>query len=792
MRFIIFLLVALSACIWSSNSRVALSAQKSTKPQVTSPAPRPKSKVAPSPSPTPRDPGKELAATVVISEPQLRADALRAFIKDFPTAAEVTRAKELLVSAIGELADTKLGSGEPEVAVELFKTAVKDAPKPSSEDLYSKVLLKFPLNLFARNQRAAAFDVAALIEENAGQDAKKLIGLATFFLQIEYGTEAIRLAEKAKVSAPELSLVHQTLGIATRLNFMPEKSIEAYRKAIELDPQSNTSRRSLADLLRASGNADEAERISRDLLDKTPDDRSARSILVLSLFDLGKTKEAESELQKALESNPDDARLLTSVSLWYSKKGDSVTALDYARKGQRANPAFIWAYIAEARALIQQKKPLEAEKSLLLGKRNGTFATLEYEIAKARFEAGLFREAAETLAQTFQLKEGVFSTYLGNRILADGKTIAELIKLEAQILAFEPDFEIESTTSASIEGLLGMLAAFDTDGKSDEKSALLSVERFVGGPDNMRTHRQLFAASRLLFNKLGVKRAIELSREAVSGIDSSLEVAAPSAAVMADEIYDSRIDALAQGSVIVVPDIPRATLLSIMRGRLEELAGWGLMMTGETSKAVTRFRRGLTVLPEKSVWWRSTLWRLGEALEAEGNKEEALASYIKAFSTEIADNDRYLYIENLYIDIKGQSDGLESLIGKRPEGLPPIRVKEKPSLTGVGLAEDVFTEKTDTVANIPCASEKFPTYFEIPAGGMYSGFFDIPSNIEIGTVSLRPSRETEIEASVEPSSSVRGRVWFSLRSIARVASEMKIVLSLPCGKKESVVKIVLN
>ena len=44
-----------------------------------------------------------------------------------------------------------------------------------------------------------------------------------------------------------------------------------------------------------------------------------------------------------------------------------------------------------------QKKPLDAERTLLGARRYGNFPTLEYEIASARLMAGFYRDAAEEL-----------------------------------------------------------------------------------------------------------------------------------------------------------------------------------------------------------------------------------------------------------------------------------------------------------------------------------------------------------------------------------------------------------
>ena len=148
-----------------------------------------------------------------------RITALQKFIKDFPKSADITRARELIVSARAQLGEMQLQSGDAEKGVEFFKLAVKDAPQPLSEQLFADVILQFPTNLFFRGQRVAALEIAQMIEEKAAGDAKQLLGLATFYIAVENSANARRLAQKAIELAPEMPAAYQTLGIASRLGF---------------------------------------------------------------------------------------------------------------------------------------------------------------------------------------------------------------------------------------------------------------------------------------------------------------------------------------------------------------------------------------------------------------------------------------------------------------------------------------------------------------------------------------------------------------------------------------------
>lgn len=648
-----------------------------TQPVKPSPSPTPKPqapkppagkgpKTKPSPTPTPRDPKVEFDKAVAYADPEERLVAFQDYLAYFPDSPDTKRIKELMVSARAETAEKLLQEGDKENGVEMFKTAVHEAPAPASDDLFSKVILKVPAALFVREERTAAFEVAADAERLAGTNAKQLLGIATFYLSVQYGTEAIRIAKKAVEVSPELPLAYFTLGAATRLNFRLDESAAAYGKALELDPVSMSARKNLADLKRALGQPAEAAKLYAEILEKDAGDQGARSALALTLFDLGKREDAEAEMAKALEANPSDARLLSGAAFWYASKGDGAKAVELGQRSQTADPTFTWGYVAEARGLLLQNKPLEAEKVLLIARATANFPTLNYEIAAARYSAGLYREAVEILASSFEYKDGTVSTYLGNRVLADSDSIPDLLKLERKGAVLETNIKDDASTAAGLKGLLEFSAALAKTDKVDEARLLKGADAFIGGKDNMQTHRQLFVASRLLTNRVALAKAADYTKAAVSGLDASLDVPTPVAAVLADELYDTRVSALSRGEVVIVPQIDNQTLTSVMRGRIEELTGWSLLLQNDPAQAALRFRRGLTVLPEKSVWWRTSLWRLGNALEADNKPKEAIESYIKAYDKDNPDQEKYLYIEKLYGKTYGTLNGLPVRIGERP------------------------------------------------------------------------------------------------------------------------------
>ncbi len=610
---------------------------------------------------------EEFDKATKVAEPSARVAALQAFIKNFPASTEIPRAQAFIVTARAELGIIRLQAKDIKGGLEFYRLAISESPTPVPNEIFSKVLIGLPVSLYTLNERGAAFDIAKLIEEKVGANAAQILDLSRFYLNVEYGTEAIRLAQKAVELAPESAAAYQTLAAANRLNFRLEDAAAAYAKAAELEGESATSKLSLAEMKRALGKTDEAIALYRAILAKEPENKPAQAGLTLALLDAGKRAEAEAELKKALEADPQNARLMTGAAYWYAARGFNEQAIEYSRKAIVIEPRNVWSYIAQARALTAQGKPLEAEKILLMARQYSDFPTLDYELATVRLAAGLYREAAETLRRSFKVnKDGTVETYLGNRILADAGSFTELLSLERRVALFETTAAENEEAAKKLKALLDFNQKFEAKETTEDELAL-AAEQFAGGEDNMRLHRQLFAANRLLQKKMAFPKVLELMQAAISGVDSALNVASPSAAVLADEIYESRDYAIKQNLIVVVPEIPRPTLSAILRGRIEDTAGRALFQQNNIPQSIVRLKRALSVLPDKSAWSRASYWNLGEALQAEGKEKEALEAFIKSYNKDFPDANRRAFIETLYVKVNGSTDGLDDRVGVKPE-----------------------------------------------------------------------------------------------------------------------------
>lgn len=726
---------------------------------------------------TKTNPGNEKDAfekVVKTTNASERIVALQMFMENFPDSSEKIRALELLVSARAEVADEKLRLNETASGVELFKSAVSDAPKPMSDKLFTEIVLQIPTNLFFRGQTAAALEVARTIEDKAEGNAKQLLGLATYYLGTENASEAGRLADKAIVLEPNLPAAYQTLGLASRLNFQMDAAASAYVKALELDSNSTVSRRSLAEMQRSLENPNEAIALYREILAKDAGDASAQTGLILALFDADKKAEAESEMAKSLENNPNNLSLLVGASYWYAARGQGAKAIELAEKAVAVEPRYTWAHIAKARGLLHEKRPLEAERALLVARQYGNFPTLDYEIAAARMSAGFYREAADELKKSFLVKDGVIETKLGGRVSSKGKNFIELLGPERRASIFQP---LAADNTENAQKLKSLLEFFQKLNSSDASTAEIteSADEFIRGEDKMKLHRQLFVATRLLEKKIALPKVLELTKSAVGAVDSSLEVAAPAAAVLADELYESRKIAMMRGEVVIVPEIAKQTLSSILRGRIEEINGWTLFQEDKPAEAVVRLKRAVSVLPEKSAWWRSSLWKLGTALETDGKSKEALASYIKSYTNGEQSVAKRIVIESLYQKVNGSLEGLDGQIGANSAAA-------NNSLTNQ-------TDATKTVAQTTVKPAPTPEVKAVKTLPTPAPEIKLPTNIETETkVKTAPLPKNSVQPEtvspprVEITSTLKSETKIEEKPAETVANSEKTVKSAEAEK----------
>lgn len=597
---------------------------------------------------------EEIRSTADATE---RIEKLKKFIGDFPKSELRTKAVEMLVVSHVEAGEAAFRGGASLSGAEHFQAAAKAFEPSISDKMFDDLIVKLPFNLFFRNERGAALETAKIIEQKTWDNAPRLLALANFYLATETDAEAKRLANRAAEIAPESAAAQMTLGMAHRIAFHLEAASQSYGRALELDPTNTAAKRNLADAWRGLGQNEDALKLYRELLEANSADEAARNGLILTLFNTGQKDEAERELAAALESNPKNLVLQTAAAYWYATSGDGKRAVELAQKAVETEPRYVWGQIALARGLLLERRPIEAERALLTARQHGNFPTLDYELANVHLAAGLYDEAADDLRRAFVLKNGKLETRLAGRADAQADNFIDLISRERRASIFQPKTASSETEAAKLKELLALSNALADN--ADETALTKSAVDFSAGADEMIVHRQLYAARKLLSKKIALPQVLDLTRSATEGLEKSLEVPSASAAVFAEELYEPRRLAITRGTIINIPDVPRETLRQIMRGRVEELAGWTLFQQDKPAEAVVRLRRAVAVLPANSVWWRSSYWKMGLSMDALGKSGEALEAYIRSYRADTPNQSRRIVIESLYQKIYGSLDGLE-------------------------------------------------------------------------------------------------------------------------------------
>jgi uncharacterized membrane protein YgcG/tetratricopeptide (TPR) repeat protein len=633
--------------------------EKSPKPLKT---PTPDRKPAASPM-SPEDELEQVELTQTLPA-EKRIEVLKDYIANHPTSVALPRAKELLVVAHAQFAGQRMQAGNVDQGLEQFHLALTDAPVDMPEGLFSEVLARIPFSLYTAGLRDAAFEIARQLEPMAKSNGKRMVTLSEFYLAIENAGEANRLAESAVQLAPDVAAAHQALGAARHIDLRLDDAESEYAKALSLDPKSNAARIALADLKRASGKNEAALALYREQLQADAKSNRARAGLILSLLELGKKEEAETELNAALQDK-DQARnlpLLVGAAYWFMAHNNPERGFDLAQKAVALEPRYSWGEIALARALVANKQPLEAERALRFARQYSRFPTLDYEVATALASVGLYDETLAELARSFSLKDGEIQTKLAGRVVAHAPSFTELLAPERRAVIFQSTTADTEANARMMKALLAFNAALDQSSPNEENLISLAQE-FIKGDDAMRTYRQVYVAGKFTTKGVALSAVIELMDQAAAGVEAALNVPAATLAVQVEELADARAHAVAQGGTIDVPNAPRTALSGLLRGRIEDLAGLALFKLDKSAEAVVRLRRAVTTATEGTPLWRSSMWHLGAALEANGKNDQALLYYIKSYVNGPPDQARRSIIESVYKKVNGSLDGLEDKIG---------------------------------------------------------------------------------------------------------------------------------
>ena len=654
----------------------------------------------------------ELTLTLPLAR---RAEKLKRFLETHPNSKSRARATELLISTHAGLGDQFLKNGDVENGIKHLMLAIDEADTTVSDQLFSGVIAQIPSNLYIRGQKDAAFKAAQAIETKFGSDPKRLLSVAGFYVGLEMGGEASRLANLAVKLAPEMAEAHRVLALGHHINLQLDEALAEYQKTVELDPTSRVSRSSLANLSRANGKYEEALTLYNDLIKSDPLDRSAMAGIVLSLFELGRKEEATKALDTALATEPRNLALLSGTAYWFAAHENYEKAFEMSRRAVAIEPRYTWTQIALVRALIGMKSPVGAERAMRYARQYGKFPTLNYELANVLASMGFYDEAAEVLKESFTFKDGEIETHLAGRIPARNASFMDLLGVERRASIYQATAADTASNSKMLRDLLALTSALTPAGagaKLDETQVAKAARDFGSGADMMRTFRQLYAATRLLKNDVALPTALELAEDARKGVEAALDAFVATSAVQADEYRDLRAQAISTGNIPDIADAQRSVLSGILRGRIEDTVGWILFSQDKTTEAIAHLKKAAATLPNGTPAWRNALWHLGVAHEQSGNNNAALESYILSYNSGVKEPVRRTTIENLYRKINGSLYGLDEKIGdavltsgSAPKTAKPSSAESAPVATQTEAPVTAAAEPTPTRTPAPVPTE---------------------------------------------------------------------------------------
>jgi tetratricopeptide (TPR) repeat protein len=362
-----------------------------------------------------------------------------------------------------------------------------------------------------------------------------------------------------------------------------------------------------------------------------------------------------------MTAQPKNFTLAAAAAYWYAAHNNPLKAEELARQSIAIEPRFVWAYIALARALNAQRRPGEAEKAMLQASQYGSFPTVNYERASAKYAVGFYEEAAADLRRSFDIKEGKLRVNLAGRIFQTGDSFIDILAKERLASIYEEKAADSAENAGKLRDLLAFYIAYN-EKEANEAAILAAGETFIGAKDAMQSYRQLYVANKLLQKRIAAAKAAEIAQAAVAGLESSVTVPGATLAVLADDLLEPRATALTQGSTVEVADVARPVLLKILRGRVEELSGWAMYQQQKPDEALMRLRRAITVLPENSIWWRTSLWKMGTVLDTTGKTEEAFAAYSKSYVSGSQDQLKWATLQGICQRLYNSTDDCEKRV----------------------------------------------------------------------------------------------------------------------------------
>jgi len=245
-------------------------------------------------------------------------------------------------------------------AIRLAKKKSKEDTGEEAKRIYQDILIKFPKNKRAMEGLKALVGTrvgkASKVEDPPQEQQQLLISLYNERQFIQVLEQITVLLEMF----PNSSFLHNISGAVYKGLGHLDTSIEAYKKALALKPDSAVAFYNMGNVLKERGKLEEAIEAYNKALVFNPDYADAHNNIGNALQDQSKLEEAISAFKKALSLKPNCAEAYCNIGNAFAAQGNLEEAIIAYRKSLSINPDSVVAHSHMAAVFADQGKLEEA------------------------------------------------------------------------------------------------------------------------------------------------------------------------------------------------------------------------------------------------------------------------------------------------------------------------------------------------------------------------------------------------------------------------------------------------
>lgn len=621
--------------------------------------PTEKAKPTPPPVQTPAPPGAPTNTGELLKEQLLletiaqtaddddRIAKLQAFLKDRPKTPLAHSCRLAIARSYLQRGERALRTGKIDAATESFNKAIATVPDPDSVANFRSFILPLPVRMATAGFRAEGIQFMRRQQERYWDRVEALEQIGVFYISVEDPQDAIKVLTRANELDAKQSNLHYNLGVALQIGLRLDDAATEFQMATQLDPKSRVAWGALADVYRANGSYEEAEKYYREQLAVDSEHPTAWGGLALTFIARNREADALEPMARMLNNNPRDVRFFTQMAYLYATQDQITSTTEMLARARQLQPNYPWIRILEAHLLRKAGDITEAENVLGEAQNTAKFPTLLFELGKTMVLANDFDKAIEPFEEFLKITpDGEFEAILGGALESRTPKLARLIAPErnASLLinaSLTTDEEYQIVERYARFALLSKLAIENKSSTRASSTALeTAADEFAAGEDKVRGLRALYIANRLV----EAEQFTLAERFTRRAIDAAGDVA--KSATQAD---DGMTEEERLGDFYV---------------RAQSTLGWILFKQGETAAAAVRLREAANAYPNVPAR-KEASWKLGVVLEAGGSLSEAFDAYKAGYDKSLATASiRRSVLEAVYKKVHGSLDGFEDAIAQ--------------------------------------------------------------------------------------------------------------------------------